>query len=93
VAVFDFPNRPTGTISELWQAIWDLLPQLQRKVVKNVTVGTVETPIAHGLKFAPQMGIAYPQADARVWRTRSPDNKFCYFAASASVVCNVEIVP
>jgi hypothetical protein len=93
MARFIFPNTPTGTVAQLWDAIWDLLPQLERRVVKNVTIGTVETPVAHGLKFAPQMGIAYPQADARVWRTRNPDPKFCYFAASSSVVCNVEIVP
>ena len=93
MARLNFPDRPLGTLADLWNAVTDLLPQLERRVVRGVTVGTVETPVAHGLKFAPQMGIPVPQADARVWRTRNPDARFCYFAASAEVICNVEIVP
>jgi hypothetical protein len=90
---FDFPITPQGTLGELWRAVLRLLPQMERVVIRNFTVGTVETPIAHGQKSAPKTAHPLPQADARVWQTKAPDTKCVYFAASASVVCDVEIVP
>jgi len=93
MAEFDFIKNPPSKLQELWQAVIDLLPQLRRRVVRNFTIGTIETPVAHGLGFAPQMAHPVPHADARVWRTSPPSSKCVYFAASTSVVCDIEIVP
>ena len=93
MAELDFPRTPEGTLAELWAAVLRLLPQLRRRVRRAVAVKTVETPIAHGLKFAPQMSHATPLADARVWETRIPDDKCVYLAASVDTTANVEFVP
>jgi hypothetical protein len=93
VAGFDFPNTPSGTLGELWGAVFRLLPQLRRRVRRGFAVDTVETPCAHGLGFAPQMAIVSPQGDVTVWETRAPDTKFVYLAASKAALVNVEFVP
>ena len=93
MAEFDFPRTPQGTLAELWRAVLLLLPQLQPVVRKGVTIGTVSTPVAHGQKSAPKTAHLVPHSDVRWWQTNDPDAKCVYFAASASVVCDVEIVP
>lgn len=95
MADFDFPNTPSGTVAELWRAVKVLLPQLGGKgsVVRDVSISTVETPVAHGMKFAPQMGIPVPTSSATVWETRRPDSKCGYFIASVACKVNVRFVP
>lgn len=93
MAELTFPRTPRGSLGELWQAAIDLLPQITPRVLRDRTVGTTETPIAHGLGFAPLMAHPVPHSDARVWRTRTPDAKYVYLAASGAVVCDVEVVP
>ena len=93
MAEFDFIKRPPATVEALWQAVVDLLPQLGRRVLKDKTIGTTETAIAHGLGYAPKMAIPTPQASAYVWRTKAPDSKWCYFAASSACTIDIEIVP
>ena len=95
MADFDFPETPAATIAELWRAIVRLLPQLGGKgaVIRGAAIATTETPVAHGMKFAPQMGIAFPTSSATVWETRRPDTKCGYFAASVACTANVRFVP
>jgi hypothetical protein len=87
-----FPETPSGTLAELWRACLDLLPQLGRKVVYDVTIGTSSTPVEHGLGYIPTTAIPVLHSDARVWRSANPDAKYVYFAASGSVICDIEIV-
>jgi hypothetical protein len=93
VAEIDFPQRPPETLVELWQWVRALLPQLRRTVVRTFAVGTTETPLAHGMRFAPQMAHPVPRADVRVWQTQIPDARFVYLAASSACTVDVEIVP
>lgn len=94
MAEFDFPRTPGGTIADLWSAILRLLPQLGGKVTiaRDVSVGTTETPVAHGLPFAPLEAIPLPRSDVRAWQTRDPDSKYVYVAASASATMNVAVL-
>jgi len=94
-----FPVRPSSALPELAQACIDLVPQLQRKlaVVQGYTIGTSETAIAHGLGVVPLTAIivrhgAPSLAGPGVWRTRAPDERFVYYAASASTVCDVVVI-
>lgn len=90
---FDFPQTPNGTLGELWRAVLRLLPQLAGALVINrgVTIGTSETPVAHGLRSAPTSAMVVPQADCRWWQTKAPDSKYVYFAASTSVAADVVV--
>lgn len=94
-ADFDFPTTPDGTLKELWRAVLRVLPQIGRrqKVLRSVSIGTTETPIAHGLNYVPDSASLILQADARWWRTRIPDAKCVYFAASVAVVADVVVLP
>ena len=89
---FDFPRTPGDTLGSLWNGMFKLLPQLTRVVLHDRAIKTVETPIAHGLKSSPKGCNVLPYADARVWRTRAPDNRFVYLAASAAITADVEII-
>jgi len=89
---FTYPKRPPSTLQELWQADVDLLPQLQRRVIRDYTIGTAETAVAHGLGFAPLSAHPIAHSDVRVWRTKAPDAKHVFLAASAACVCDIEII-
>lgn len=60
--------------------------------IYDQAIGTTETAIRHGLNFQPNDAFAFPQADARVWRTRAPDDRCVYFAASVAVTCTVYVL-
>lgn len=89
----DFPQKPDGTLPELWRACLDLLPQIENRVRTGIAIGTTETPVAHGLGFAPLMGVPVPRSEATIWRTRSPDSKYMYFAPSQACTADVLVVP
>ena len=95
MADFDFPDKPAGTLAELRQAVHVLLPQLggRGSTSRGASIATVETPVAHGMKFAPQMGIPVATANATVWETKRPDTKCGYFAASVACTANVRFIP
>ena len=93
MALFDFPQTPDGKLDELWRAVLRLLPQLTRRVRRNVAIGTAETPVAHGMRFAPQMVMAMPMANVSVWETKAPDTKLVYLQAASAVTCSLEFVP
>jgi hypothetical protein len=94
-AELDFPQTPKGTLAELWSAVLALLPQLARRLVvrRDYAIATTETPIAHGLPFAPQVGLAIPQANVAVWESRRPDARCVYLIAASATTANVVIIP
>ena len=93
MATFDFPTTPNGTLGELWRAVLRLLPQVGGKVVVNrgVSIGTDETPVAHGLRSTPVGAVLVPKSDCRWWQTKDPDAKYVYFAASSTVSSDVVV--
>ena len=95
MALFDFPETPDAPVKDLWRAVIRLLPQLGGKgaVIRGASIDTVETPVAHGMKAAPQMGVPVATSNAVVWETRQPDTKLGYFAASTACTVNVRFVP
>lgn len=86
------PQRANATTEELARDLRDLLPQLERRVLSSVTIGTTSTPLAHGLSGTPRLVNVLPHADARVWRSAAPDGSVVYLQASVSVACDVEVV-
>ena len=95
MANFDFPETPAATVADLWRAVVRLLPQLGGRgaTIRGVNIATVETPVAHGMKSAPLMGVPVATSNAIVWETRRPDIKCGYFAASVACTVNVRFVP
>jgi hypothetical protein len=90
---FTFPRTPPKTLDELWAAVLTLLPELARRVRRDQAIGTTETPIAHGLGFAPQAVRVLPTSDVRVWETQAPDSRFVYLRASGACTASLEFVP
>lgn len=96
MANLTFPRTPNASLKDLWAAAIALVDELDKRhdtYRTDITIGTTETTIAHGLGFAPKCAIPIPHSDARIWRTRAPDNKYLYFAASGSVVADIKIFP
>lgn len=95
MAELDFPQTPRGTLAELWTAVIGLLPQLGRRPVvrRDISVATVETAVAHGLPFAPQVAIPVRQGNVSVWESRRPDTKYAYLIAASATTVNVVIIP
>jgi len=89
-----FPIRPSSTLPELTQSCIDLVPQLQSKiaVVQDYPIGTAETAVAHGLGVVPLAALASPHSNVTWWRTKMPDARFVYLAASSAAVCDVVVI-
>jgi hypothetical protein len=89
-----FAVRPSSTLPELAQECISLVPQLQSKlaVIQNYTIGTSETAVAHGLGVVPMAALVSPHANVTWWRTKMPDARFVYLAASSSAECDVVVV-
>ncbi len=92
---FDFPETPGGSLPELWRAVLRLLPQLggAGSTVRGAYISTSETPVAHGMRFAPAVGIPVATANVAIWETRAPDAKYGYFAAASATTASVRVVP
>jgi hypothetical protein len=86
-----FPLKPNGTIAELWQAVLDLIPQLERGVIRNVSIGTTETAIAHGMTAAPDVVFWAQQSNVTIWRSSAPDERFVYLTASSACVADLKV--
>lgn len=72
----------------------DLVQQLNSSMfvtIKEVTIETIETPVAHGQSFIPSLGVAVPQTNVAVWQSSQPDAQYCYFTAASSVVADVKV--
>lgn len=94
MSILNFPTSPSGNIADLWSACMDLVHQLEQSLfvtVKEVTIYTTETPVAHGQAFTPSVAVAIPQTNVAVWQSSQPDAQFCYFTAASSVVCDVKV--
>jgi len=90
-----FPVKPTSTLTELAQACIDLVPQLQGRlsVIRDFSIGTAETAVAHGLSATPLAAWAVPHAaGVTYYRTRAPDARFVYLAASSAGTFDVVVV-
>ena len=88
---FSFPDNPAGTVEELRSDLKNsLFPVINRRTI-TATIGTASTPVAHGLGEVPTVAIPVPRADARVWRSAAHDKDHVFFAASTSVVVDIEV--
>lgn len=89
-------DRPQTTVYELQRDVRDTFRALgvvaTGLLVRDVSVGTSDTPLAHGLRSAPAAVFAMPHSDARVWRV-SVDSSVVVLRASSAAVCDVMIVP
>ena len=94
--ILRYPRRQPKDAEEQQAWLVDLVDQLETllfPVIKGVTIGTSETPVAHGQRGIPKTMLLIPHANATWWETRDPDAKCGYFAASTSVVCDVKVFP
>lgn len=97
--LFDFPDRPVGSVHDLWRAALDLVYQLgpgaKSFPIRGQTVGTAVTPIRHGLRTVPSGVTFEPGSDCRWWSptTNPPDATYVYLQASASTVGTVRVWP
>ena len=91
---FRFPLSPPASLLDLFGRIRDLLPQLEPKILKDVSVNTETTSIAHGLKRPPRIVRApLPHCLAFVCEAQPPDATNIYLRASNICVCDVELFP
>lgn len=94
MSILNFPTQPGGSVADLWYACMDLVQQLEQSMfvtIKEVTIETTETPVAHGQKFIPSAGAPIARTNVAVWQSSQPDAQFCYFTAASSVVCDVKV--
>lgn len=94
MAILSFPTRPSGTLGELWNACIDLVHQLESLLfvtIKDQTITTAETAVAHGQSYTPSIGIPVPRTNVAVWQSSQPDEKYCYFTAASPVVVDVKV--
>ena len=92
MATLDFPKTPSGTLAELWRAVLDLLPQLERGTIKDVSIATTETPVAHALGRVPDAVFCTPHSNVTIWRSRAPDTRFVYLTASSACVADLRVM-
>ena len=90
---FDFPKTPAGALDALWRAVIRLVQQVEPRSVtlKNVEIGTTETPVAHGLKRTPAFCIPLVHNLQIACQCKNPDDRFVYLRASAACVCDVKV--
>jgi hypothetical protein len=61
-------------------------------ILKNKSIGTAETTIAHGLRRVPEGWFPVsPQAYADVKQTKAPDSTFLYLSASVALTTNIAV--
>jgi hypothetical protein len=96
VVVIRLPDRPTTTLPDLQRDVVDVVqqfgPAADAVLIRDVAVGTAETPIAHGRGTTPVGVFVMPQSDARVWRSSPSDLDRVFLTASASVIVDVLVL-
>ena len=99
MSIFNIPRNKAGrgeeAASTLWDAVLDLADDIEAffsVTIHDVLIGTDETVVAHGQKYTPSICIPVAQSNATVWRTRESDDRFCYFAASSAVTCDIRVM-
>ena len=96
MSVLNFPVKPGGNTAELWGVCMELVQQLESLlfvVIRDVTIETTETPVAHGQNFIPSVGVPLPRTNVAVWQSTPPDERFCYFTAASTAVIDVRVLP
>jgi len=93
VSTLRFPSRPLGTVQELERATRDLVSQLERRVINNMSVEIDRTALAHGMSTTPSMVHVIAHSNAHVWQCAAPDSKCVYLQADAPCVVDVEVIP
>lgn len=96
--LFDFPNRPTGSLLELWQAVTSLVNELKPGakafVIEGVTVpASTPTAVRHGLRGAPSFVAFTPRSASVMSRPSPPDDTFIYVQAGAPSIVDILVVP
>jgi hypothetical protein len=91
MATLDFPKTPAGTLAELWRAVLDLLPQLERGTIKDVAIATTETPVAHTLGRVPEAVFWSPHSNVTIWRSSPSTSRFVYLTASSACVADLRV--
>lgn len=89
---YDFPNRPPSTLEELWRWVTDLLPQLQPRISRRVSLTTSQTVVPHGLGAIPRLVNWIAHDDSYCWHSADPDERFVYLTASAAADFDLEFV-
>lgn len=91
------PDRPLGSVEDLQWYVQDLVQALgagaQGKLILGVSVGTSETPIAHGHETTPQAVFVLPQSSSVVFRSRAPDAQRVYLQASVATTVDLLVIP
>jgi hypothetical protein len=84
-------NAQTRTVQEDVRAFAEQVGEIAKgALLKNVAIAAAATTIAHGQSGTPAGWLVGSlSADARVWQTAAPDEKFLYLQASAAVTCNL----
>lgn len=88
-----FSTQPPKDLQEEHRRLVELLPQLERRFIEDVEVGTTETAIAHGLNFTPRHANPIPHCLAMVCETKRPDSRNVYLRASNLCVVTLELIP
>lgn len=87
----NFPDRPGCTTEELRTDIKEfIIPAVMRRTI-TYAVATTETAIAHGLGEVPTVIHPVARANAVVWRSSDPDDKFIYLTASSACTVDIEV--
>lgn len=94
----DFPTSPSNDTAEILRrdtanALRTITSVGQAVLLKNISVAAASTAVSHGLRVAPRAFFAIPQADARVWRSATPDASNVYVQANIASTCDILIIP
>jgi hypothetical protein len=91
------PDQPLTSLVALQEALTFAFAQLGPAAlgytIRDQAIGTSSTPIAHGLTAQPRFVMAFPQSDARVWRSAVSDDRRVWLQASSATTADVLVVP
>jgi len=90
----DDPNMDTRQLqAEVKQVVEQLRSGAEAFVIKNQAILTTETPVAHGLGFAPQGAMLIPYESVSWARSSPSDERYCYFTVSGECSADVVVFP
>jgi hypothetical protein len=92
-----FNDDPNMDVRALQRELKNIVDQLRSGaesfIIKNQAILTTETPIAHGLGFAPQAAMLVPYESVSWARSRVSDSRNCYFTVSGECSADVVVFP
>lgn len=93
----EFRDDPLMDTPELQGEVKRVVEQVNNgavvTVLFDVAIGTAETPVAHGLGYAPRSASLTPHSSAAWSRTRAPDAQNVYFVAASAIRADVNVFP